>query len=162
MPGFTYTLLDGPAGSSMTPDGMFTFTPASDAVATKVHQVVIRAEDQDGNYVSQEFYIGAGTISVTTDSDDGPCFIATAAYGTPLAAVRDMARFLRAAFTGEPVKADYETFRVRYKLEREIPAPPKVMVAALRPKMIELAAAESDGVILNNIAPEDMPNVVSC
>jgi probable F420-dependent oxidoreductase len=80
--------------------------------------------------------------------------------GKPLSVVRDMARFLKQAFTGEAVKADTESFRVRYKLSRPIEAPPRIMIAALRPKMIELAAAESDGVILNNIAPEDMPRIL--
>ena len=63
-------------------------------------------------------------------------------YGSPLTAVRDMARFLRQAFSGESVKMDCESFRVRYKLTRKLPAPPRVMVAALRPKMIELAAQD--------------------
>jgi len=81
-------------------------------------------------------------------------------YGSPLGAVRDMARFLRQAFTGEPVKMDCDSFGVRYKLGRELDAPPRVMIAALRPKMIELAAEESDGVILNNVSPEDIPKVL--
>jgi len=81
-------------------------------------------------------------------------------FGSPLAAVRDMARFLRQALRGEAVKMDCDSFRVRYKLARAIAAPPQVMIAALRPKMIELAVAESDGVILNNIAPEDMERIL--
>lgn len=81
-------------------------------------------------------------------------------FGEPLGAVRDMARFLKAAFSGEPVKMDCDSFSVRYKLPRPIESKPRVLVAALRPRMIELAAAESDGVILNNIGPEDLPQIV--
>ena len=81
-------------------------------------------------------------------------------FRSPLGEVRDMARFLRQAFTGEFVKADYDSFRVRYKLSRPLEHPPQLMIAALRPKMIELAAQESDGVILNNVTPEDMPRIL--
>ena len=80
-------------------------------------------------------------------------------YAKPLGAVRDMARFLRAAFAGEDVHAEYESFRVRYRLARALETPPTLMVAALRPKMIELGAAESDGVILNNVSPEDVEKI---
>ncbi|MEM7411568.1 MAG: LLM class flavin-dependent oxidoreductase [Myxococcota bacterium] len=81
-------------------------------------------------------------------------------YGRPVESVRDMARFLSAALAGEDVRADNASFRVRYKLARPLARPPKLMVAALRPKMIEMGAAESDGVILNNVVPEDLAKIV--
>lgn len=82
-------------------------------------------------------------------------------FENPFAYTRDMARFLRAALRREKVKHEYESFAVRgFALRREIPEPPPILVAALRPGMLELAGREADGVILNYVAPEDVPKVV--
>jgi probable F420-dependent oxidoreductase len=79
----------------------------------------------------------------------------------PFAYTRDMARFLRAALRHEKVRHEYESFAVRgFQLRREIPEPPPILVAALRPGMLELAGREADGAILNYVAPEDVPKVV--
>ncbi len=81
-------------------------------------------------------------------------------FDRPLAATRDMARFLRAALAGEKVDESYETFAVRgFQLRRPIESPPPILIAALRPRMLELAGAEADGVILNYITAEDLPKV---
>ncbi len=75
----------------------------------------------------------------------------------PLAATRDMARFLRAALAGEKVDEEYESFRVRgFKLRRKLDPAPPVLIAGLRPKMLDLAGQEGDGVILNYVTPEDI------
>jgi probable F420-dependent oxidoreductase len=75
---------------------------------------------------------------------------------------RDMLRFLRAALAGELVDAAYETFRVRrFRLERPPATPPRLMLAALRPRMLQLAAAEADGVILNWLSATDVPRALA-
>ena len=82
-------------------------------------------------------------------------------FETPLAATRDMARFLRAALAGEKINAEYETFAVRgFALRRRLDDPPPILIAALRPKMLDLAGREGDGVILNYVVPEDLAKVI--
>jgi probable F420-dependent oxidoreductase len=80
----------------------------------------------------------------------------------PYARSRDMLRFLRAALAGEMVDREYTTFTVRrFKLERPPATPPPILLAALRPNMLRLAAAEADGVILNWLAATDVPTVLA-
>ncbi|MFD1532715.1 LLM class F420-dependent oxidoreductase [Pseudonocardia aurantiaca] len=82
-------------------------------------------------------------------------------FERPLARVRDTVRFLRAALAGERVSTEFETFAVRgFRLERPPPVPPPVLVAALRPKMIEMAVRESDGLVLNWLSAEDVGTVL--
>lgn len=83
-----------------------------------------------------------------------------AEFDRPFARSRDTLRFLRPALTGEKVSADYETFSVsKFRLER-IPDPaPPIMLAALRPGMLRLAAREADGAITNWLAAADVPTV---
>jgi probable F420-dependent oxidoreductase len=82
-------------------------------------------------------------------------------FEQPFAYTRDMARFLRAALRGEKARHEYPSFTLRgFALRREIPEPPPVLVAALRPGMLELAGREADGVILNYVAPEDLAKVI--
>ncbi|KAA9166108.1 LLM class F420-dependent oxidoreductase [Amycolatopsis acidicola] len=83
-----------------------------------------------------------------------------AEFTEPYARSRDTLRFLRAALAGEKVTEQYPTFAVnRFKLERVPEKPPKVMLAALRPGMLRLAAKESDGAITNWLAPTDVPKI---
>ncbi|WP_081982376.1 LLM class F420-dependent oxidoreductase [Streptacidiphilus albus] len=79
----------------------------------------------------------------------------------PFQRSRDVVRFLKAAFTGQVVDEQYETFAVRrFRLER-VPAPtPPVLLAALRPGMLRLAAREADGTILNWLSAEDVTTAV--
>jgi probable F420-dependent oxidoreductase len=82
-------------------------------------------------------------------------------FDRPFAYTRDLARFLRAALRHQKISHEYESFTVRgFQLRRELPEPPKIVVAALRPGMLELAGREADGVILNYVAPEDVPKVI--
>jgi len=78
----------------------------------------------------------------------------------PYQRARDMLRFLRQALTGEKVTEQYETFRVDgFRLDPAPATPPALALAALRPQMIKLAAAEADAVITNWLAPADVPAV---
>jgi probable F420-dependent oxidoreductase len=73
-----------------------------------------------------------------------------------------MLRFLRSALAGEAVDRDYGTFAVRrFRLERPPATPPQILLAALRPGMLRLAAAEADGVILNWLAAGDVPTTLA-
>lgn len=79
----------------------------------------------------------------------------------PLAYIRDLVSFLRSAWTGEKVTREYETFRIEnFQLGGRLPDPqPKVIVAALRPRMIELAGRAGDGAIVNWMSAEDLRQV---
>jgi probable F420-dependent oxidoreductase len=102
------------------------------------------------------FVLGIGSSSefIVTHQNARP-------FEKPIAATRDMARFLRRALRGERVDEAFETFAVRrFELRRKLEAPPPVLVAALRPRMIALACSEADGVILNYVAPEDLARIL--
>jgi probable F420-dependent oxidoreductase len=83
-----------------------------------------------------------------------------AAFDAPFARTRDTLRFLRSALAGEKVGEKYETFAVsKFRLERPADPPPSIMLAALRPGMLRLAAREADGAITNWLAATDVPRV---
>src|SRR5436305_11924266 len=81
-------------------------------------------------------------------------------FSEPFKRSRDTLRFLRAALAGEKVSCEYDTFAVKgFRLERPPVPPPRVVLAALRPGMLRLAAAEADGAITNWLAAGDVPKV---
>jgi probable F420-dependent oxidoreductase len=81
-------------------------------------------------------------------------------FEKPYARVRDSLRFLRRALAGEKVSERYESFAVRgFRLGVEMPEPPRLMTAALRPGMLRLAGRESDGAILNWLSAGDVSRV---
>lgn len=101
------------------------------------------------------FVLGIGSSSpvIVTDWNAG-------ALTDPFARNRDTLRFLRAALAGEKVTRTYPTFAVRkFKLERPPALPPRIMLAALRPGMLRLAAKEADGAITNWLSPADVRTV---
>jgi probable F420-dependent oxidoreductase len=78
-------------------------------------------------------------------------------YTDPYRRVRDTLRFLRAAFTGEKVTADFGSFSVDgFRLARPV-EPPPIYLAALRAGMLRLAGREADGVVLNWLSADDVP-----
>jgi probable F420-dependent oxidoreductase len=80
----------------------------------------------------------------------------------PYRRVRDMVRFLREAFSGEKVSRKFDTFEVDgFRLGVRPDMAPPVLVAALREQMLAMAGREADGVIINWLAPEDVPTVAS-
>jgi probable F420-dependent oxidoreductase len=82
------------------------------------------------------------------------------AFDRPFARSRDTLRFLRSALAGEKVSEEYETFSVgKFRLERPPVQPPSIMLAALRPGMLRLAAKEADGAITNWLGAGDVPKV---
>ncbi len=101
------------------------------------------------------FVLGIGTSSpVIVEQWNG------IEFAKPYQRSRDMLRFLRKALAGEKVTEQYETFTVDgFRLESPPATPPALALAALRPQMIRLAAAESDAAITNWLAPGDVPKV---
>jgi probable F420-dependent oxidoreductase len=78
-------------------------------------------------------------------------------FDRPYQRTRDVLRMVRAALAGERVDGQFETFAVsRFKLEQPPSAPPPIVLAALRPQMLRLAAQEADGAILNWLASYDV------
>src|SRR5439155_17752740 len=95
------------------------------------------------------FVLGIGTSSPVIVSNWN-----AAEFTEPFARTRDTLRFLRSALAGQKVTADYPTFSVsKFKLERKPEPAPPIMLAALRPGMLRLAAKEADGAITNWLAP---------
>jgi probable F420-dependent oxidoreductase len=71
-------------------------------------------------------------------------------FAQPLARTRDVVRFVRAALAGEQITAEYESFSIHgFRLASPPEAPPRVLVAALRPPMLHVARDDADGAIVN-------------
>lgn len=108
------------------------------------------AELAPGRFV---FGIGTSTPTIVTGWNG-------VAFEEPYKRSRDTIRFLRAALRGDKVSETYETFSVsRFRLERPPTPPLPIVLAALRPGMLRLAAREADGAITNWLAPSDVPKV---
>jgi probable F420-dependent oxidoreductase len=102
------------------------------------------------------FLLGIGTSSAVMTEDWN-----AAAFDRPLARVRDTVRFLRAALAGDRVEEQYETFSVRgFRLEQAPQQAPPILVAALRPGLIRVAAEEADGIVLNWLSAADVHTVL--
>lgn len=83
-------------------------------------------------------------------------------FERPLSRVRDTVRFLRAAFRGDPIDEDYDTFSARgFELGLRPARPPRILVGALREKMTRLAYDEADGAVLNLLAADDLHTVLA-
>src|SRR5580658_7498128 len=81
-------------------------------------------------------------------------------FEKPYQRSRDMLRFLREALAGGKVSHVYETFSVDgFRLDPAPEVPPALALAALRPGMLKLAAAEAGIAITNWLAPNDVPRV---
>jgi probable F420-dependent oxidoreductase len=101
------------------------------------------------------FVLGIGTSSqIVVEQWNGIRF------EKPYQRSRDMLRFLRAALTGAKVSEHYETFAVDgFRLDPPPEVPPTLALAALRPQMLKLAAAEADAAITNWLSPADVATV---
>ena len=77
----------------------------------------------------------------------------------PLKRMRDTITFMRRALSGEKTVMTVGPYDVKgFRLGRPVAAPP-IFVAALRQKMLRLAGAEADGVILNWLSAGDVTKV---
>lgn len=83
-------------------------------------------------------------------------------FERPWSRARDTLRFLHRAFAGERVDECFETFSVRgFRLERRPAEPPPLYLAALGPRMLRLAGAEADGVVLGLLSADDVSAVLA-
>jgi probable F420-dependent oxidoreductase len=109
------------------------------------------AEAAPGRFV---LGIGTGSHGVVQDWNGIP-------FEKPYARTRDVLRAVRRALSGERVTVETDTTYVNgFRLSRPVPGPAPLFLAALRGRMLRLAGAEADGVIINWLAPEDVPMVV--
>jgi len=98
------------------------------------------------------FVLGIGTSSPIVERWNGIPFT------DPYRRVRDTLRFLRRALAGE--KVTDEALGVKgFKLDNAPQTPPAIVLAALRPGMLRLAAREADGAITNWLSPDDVRKV---
>jgi probable F420-dependent oxidoreductase len=82
-------------------------------------------------------------------------------FRQPYKRVRDVVTFVRRALTGECVDMEAESFTIKgFRLTRVPARQPKLLIAALRPGMLRLAGAISDGTIVNWLSAEDVGKVV--
>jgi probable F420-dependent oxidoreductase len=103
------------------------------------------------------FQLGIGASSPVVVGDWN-----AAEFTSPFERSRDMLRFLKSALAGEVVDEEYETFAIRrFRLERPPADPPQILLAALRPRMLQLAATEADGVILNWLSAADVTTALA-
>ena len=101
------------------------------------------------------FVMGLGTSTpvVVEQWNDIP-------FQAPYQRSRDTLRFLREALAGGKVTQEYETFSVDgFRLDPAPKVPPALALAALRPGMVKLAAAEVGIAITNWLAPADVAKV---
>jgi probable F420-dependent oxidoreductase len=102
------------------------------------------------------FVLGLGTSSSTIAEDWNGI-----PFEKPYTRTRDVFRAVKSALAGQRVNVETDTTRVsNFRLSRPVPGPVPVFLAALRERMLRLAGAEGDGVIINWLAPDDVPTVV--
>ncbi|MGW4091769.1 LLM class F420-dependent oxidoreductase [Nocardia sp. NPDC004750] len=94
----------------------------------------------------------------------GPQLV-TGMNGVPMAEpyrrVRDTVRFLRQVFTHGVVTGPFDTIDFEgFQLGYAAAEPPRIMVGALRTRMLRLGFREGAGSITNFLAAEDIPTVV--
>ncbi len=89
--------------------------------------------------------IGASSPAIVEDWNGGE-------FAEPYLRVRDTLRFLRRALNGERMAGGF-------RLERPPRRPPPILLAALRPGMLRLAAREAEGAITNWLSAEDVSRV---
>ena len=101
------------------------------------------------------FVLGIGTSSQVIVENWN-----AASFDRPYQRAADTLAFLRAALAGEKVSERYATFTVTgFRLEDPPQVPPALALAALRPKMVQLAARQAGAAITNWVAPGDVPKV---
>jgi len=135
--------------------GQVRFGTAIAAVYTRGPALLAMSAATLADLAPGRFVLGIGTSTpVVVEQWNGIAFEA------PYRRSRDTLRFLRAALTGEKVTERYDTFAVSgFRLERPPAVAPGLALAALRPQMLKLAAAEAGAAITNWLSPADVQMV---
>jgi len=82
-------------------------------------------------------------------------------FEKPLSRVRETMAVLRSAFAGEKSNYDGDTLESHgFRLGVRLKTPPKIYLAALREKMLNLAGALGEGLIINMMPLESMPKIL--
>lgn len=152
---------------------------AADAFALLAMASVIAPSLNVGTAVVPAFTRGPGLLAVSAATlaslAPGRCTIGVGAssvavverwggvpYERPYHRTRDVVRFLRAALRGERISVEYDTFSVDgFRLPNPPQVPPDLLIAALRPGMLRLAAREADGAVLTWVSPSDVRRMAS-
>ncbi len=151
-------------------DGPDAFTPATLAAAwteririgtaiasvfTRTPTVLAQAAWAVAEAAEGRFCLGIGSSSpAIVENWNGVPF------RKPYTRVRETVSFLSQVFSGE--KAASESLGVRgFRYSRRFVPPPPIYIAALQEKMLALAGSTGDGVILNWLAPSDVPKCVA-
>ena len=120
------------------------------APAVMAQSVAAMAEAAPGRFA---FGIGTSSNVIVEQWNGVP-------FEEPYKRTRDMVRFVKAALSGEKVTHDYETFSVKgFRLGMKVREVPPVLVAALRPGMLRMAAREGEGAIINWLSADDVKTV---
>lgn len=99
------------------------------------------------------FGIGAGSDRIVEEWNGIP-------FVRPYTRVASVLRFLRETLTSSSSDASAAVLGSSgFRLARIPPVPPKLMLAALGPRMQRLAKAEADGVIVNFLAASDLARI---
>jgi probable F420-dependent oxidoreductase len=154
-------------------------TARFDAFGPALVAALAAPEARVGTAVAGVFARGPGLLALQAaalaDVAPGRCVIGIGAsspeivaawnagrFERPLARMRDTLSFLRRALAGERVDAEFESFAVRgFELEQPPAQPPPLYAAALRPRMLQLAAREADGLCLSLLGLDDVPRVLA-
>jgi probable F420-dependent oxidoreductase len=130
-------------GVAVTP--VFTRTPA----------VLAATANALGQLLPGRFVLGLGASSQTMMIDwHGVDF------DKPLTRVRNTAVLVRTMLRGEKTDFDRDGLRSRNYRQEPLAEPPPIYLAALRPKMIEMAAEVGDGVIINLWPRAALPKIL--
>lgn len=84
-------------------------------------------------------------------------------FSRAIGQIREAVAIIRAAATGERVNFEGTYYQVKnFRFFGPIPErPPRIVLAALGPQMLELAGEVADGVLLNWIPPEAIPAAIA-
>lgn len=83
-------------------------------------------------------------------------------FDEPYKRTRDCVRFMKAAFEGDKVTEEYDTFSIKgFRLSIRPKQKPPILVAGLRSGMLKMAGREADGAILNWLSADDVTSVAS-
>lgn len=131
-------------GVAVTP--VFTRTPA----------VLAATANTLGQLLPGRFVMGLGSSSQTMmENWHGQTF------RKPLTRVKNTATMVRSMLRGEKTKFDLDGLRSHGYSQAAMANPPPIYIAALRSKMIEMAAEAGDGVILNLWPQRALPKMIS-
>ena len=124
-------------------------------VYTRTPAVLAATANVLGQLLPGRFVLGLGASSqAIVERFNG------VALEKPLTRVRETAQIVRAMLAGEKSAFDLTTLRSHGYRQAPLPTPPPIYLAALRPKMIEMAAEHGDGVVFNLWPQQALPRML--